>query len=243
MLEALVARYKSRPDPRLAERIVAEVEPFLCLRAKRYASVLRPMEDLVQEGRIAVYRALERFEPQQGVKFLTCAGLYAERAMQHYCRDCSGLIAEPGYLQEARLQVERLVESLQQQMGRRVTDAELRREASIDPNLLERVLETEEIFQVASMTSVVREKNGSATERQDDFAGPDSAIERVQNRLLLEQAAHGLTARSRTILRLMYGCGFTYMQIGARMGLSPQRVEQLHQQSLAQIRAACHGIR
>jgi RNA polymerase sigma factor (sigma-70 family) len=64
-------------------RVIEQVRPFVCKLARQYARRVGgvPIEDLVQVGLLAAVRSVPCFDPAAGVKFVSYAGVSAQRAI------------------------------------------------------------------------------------------------------------------------------------------------------------------
>ena len=90
--EELVLRIKAGEDAaKNMEVLYNQVRRFIQAIAWKYRGN-GDMEDLEQEGYLALYPAIEGYDPAQGVKFLTYAEYHIRQRMQRYLKmDCSGL--------------------------------------------------------------------------------------------------------------------------------------------------------
>jgi RNA polymerase sporulation-specific sigma factor len=83
----LVARTKLG-DRRATTELIRKYEPLIHKYARKYGWMApsHSYEDLVQEGRLAVYRAALAFEPERGFRFLTLAFAYVRGGVQGLAR-------------------------------------------------------------------------------------------------------------------------------------------------------------
>jgi RNA polymerase primary sigma factor len=77
------------------ERVEANMG-FIVQQAQRYAGKYGvSMDDLIQEGRMAIVRASRKFDGRRGVKFLSYAGIGIQRAMRQFAQDHCHIIRVP----------------------------------------------------------------------------------------------------------------------------------------------------
>jgi RNA polymerase sigma factor (sigma-70 family) len=83
----LVAKLKAG-DSRATTQLIRKYEPLIHKYARKYGWMApsHSYEDLVQEGRLAVYRAAMAFEPERGFRFLTLAFAYVRGGVQGLAR-------------------------------------------------------------------------------------------------------------------------------------------------------------
>lgn len=97
--EEIVRKYKRAPSAELAETVVSSFSWI----AEKYARRLRGLEafdELVQVGRIGLFRALGRFDPDAGILFKTFANTAVHGELLHHLRDRRRLIRVPAWLLE-----------------------------------------------------------------------------------------------------------------------------------------------
>jgi RNA polymerase sigma factor (sigma-70 family) len=83
----LVAKLKAG-DSRATTQLIRKYEPLIHKYARKYGWMApsHSYEDLVQEGRLAIYRAAMAFEPERGFRFLTLAFAYVRGGVQGLAR-------------------------------------------------------------------------------------------------------------------------------------------------------------
>ena len=82
--EQLVAQIKAGEDvTRNMEQLYLQVRDYIHSVAMKYRNS-GEVEDLEQEGYLALHAAIEKYDPGQGFKFLTYAAYYIRQGMQRY---------------------------------------------------------------------------------------------------------------------------------------------------------------
>src|SRR5712691_3292340 len=71
--ERLMAEFAKTRDPRLRDRLVLMHDRMVRYLASRFDSRLSPQEDVIQVAYIGLISAIDRFDPQKGVSFVTYA--------------------------------------------------------------------------------------------------------------------------------------------------------------------------
>jgi RNA polymerase sigma-B factor len=97
---ALLEEYWRTRDPRLREPILKQYENLINSLAARFARGGVPMDDLAQVAAIGLIHALERFDNERGVKFVTYAVSTMVGEIKHYFRDHTWGLKVPRHLQE-----------------------------------------------------------------------------------------------------------------------------------------------
>ncbi len=93
--------------------------------AKRYGNQGLPFMDLIQEGNIGLMKAVEKFEHQRGYKFSTYAYWWIKQAITRAIADKSRTIRVPVHLTEKIKKIRRAAASLERDLDREPTAAEI----------------------------------------------------------------------------------------------------------------------
>ncbi len=96
---------------------------FIGQIANRY-KYLAEEDDLLQEGYLGLCKAVDGYDPDQGVKFLTYAKYWIQQKMIRYIHN-NGTVRIPVHEQITLSQYEKLVDAFATQIGRKPTDREI----------------------------------------------------------------------------------------------------------------------
>lgn len=208
--------------------------------ARRYQHRGVPLLDLIQEGNIGLMRALEKFEPQRGLKFSTYAHWWVRQAVIRGMIEQHGTIRVPEYVVGRQATLRATREQLQGLYGRPPTRAELG--AALGWPLEE----IDELSRLAQPILRLQDpRTASETTLEEVVADaqtppPDERLAWEQCQRHLAACLARLPAREALILRLRYGLEGedpqTLHEVGTRLGLSRERVRQLEHRALAALR-------
>src|ERR1700722_19639371 len=101
--ESLLHRFKSSPDARTRERLVNLHMNLVRFLAAKFVSRGEPIEDLIQVGTIGLINAIDRFDPDRGLKFSTFATPTIVGEIRRYFRDKTWSLKVPRRMQELSL--------------------------------------------------------------------------------------------------------------------------------------------
>ena len=231
--DELLRAYAASRDASLREQLIVLHLDLVSRLARRLAGRGEQLDDLIQVGYIGLIKAIDRFEPERGTKFLTYAIPTIDGEMRRYLRDKGSIIRIPRHLQELRASVDRTTEQLTQQLGRRPTVEETARALGLDPQQVEAA----QGDHLAAPVSLDRAGPDDAPPTLTDEANRENEeMRRFEDRLILERAFQGLTPRQRAILYLLFVEDLSQAQIGRLLNISQMHVSRLSRAALDRLR-------
>lgn len=237
MADARFAEFARTQDPSLRDAIIEEFLPFARGLAHRYARRGEAMEDLEQVAAMALVKALDRFDPERGVKFTTFAAPTIIGELKRHFRDKGWAVQVPRRLQELYLELGKTASRLSQELGRSPTIQELAATVSAGE---EEVLEAMELGQTAYQGASLDRPTGGDDDTAtvaDRLVAEDDTLEEASVRASLRALLDRLPERERHILYLRFFEDRTQSDIADEVGLSQMHVSRLIRQSLSELRS------
>ncbi|MGH3783187.1 MAG: FliA/WhiG family RNA polymerase sigma factor [Pseudonocardiaceae bacterium] len=237
---ALWQAFGQHRDATLRDRLVLHYAPLVKYVAGRVGTGLPAhvdIADLVQSGVFGLWDAIERFEPERGLKFETYAMQRIRGAILDELRAQDWV---PRSVRSRAREVERALERLESRLQRSATDAEVAVELGVS------VTDLRELYAQLQLTSVIaldelmavgRGGTSIAETLPDDTAQePGAFLDSVESRRLLAEAVSQLTDRDRVVVSLYYFENLTLAEIGRVLGVTESRVCQLHTRAVLRLR-------
>ena len=245
----IVALWRSFADNRGAanrDRLVLHYAPLVKYIAGRIGTGLPAHidhADLVQSGIFGLVDAIERFEPDRGLKF----EIYAmQRIRGAILDDLRALDWVPRSVRSRAREVERAMERLEAKLHRTASDAEIAEELDLTVEEVRDLFAQLRLTSVAALDELVAAGRGagSLAETLPDHRAEDpvAAMEDRENRRLLVEAIAQLGERDRTVVTLYYFENLTLAEIGKVLGVTESRVCQLHTRAVLRLRAKLNDL-
>lgn len=209
--------------------------------AKTYQGRGLSLADLIQEGNLGLMKAVDRFDPDRGVRLSTYATWWIRQTIARAAGDSGRTIRLPINQGQRWGRLRRIFEELSQQLGREPNYEELAAAADLTVEQVQAtLLAAREPMQIDELAGDEEDRP-----REDLLADTESELpEQATSRQLLSEAIERLLnmlpQREAEILRLRYGFedgeNHSMAQIGEIMGYSRERIRQLQHEALHKLR-------
>ena len=205
--------------------------------AKKYVgrSADLTLLDLIQEGNLGLFKAVDKFEWSKGFKFSTYATWWIRQAITRALADQSRTIRIPVHMVETIAKYKQVWRRLSQDLGRDPTSEEMAVEMDLD---IEKVHMIENINQdTVSLEKPIGDDDDKSTLGEfisdDKIASPDQESSRRILRDQIESILSTLSEKERSIIEMRNGLGdhdgymHTLEEVGQAFGVTRERIRQI----------------
>jgi RNA polymerase primary sigma factor len=248
--ERRLARLAQKGDERAAERLVTANLRFVISYVKKYQGHGLDLSELVAIGNEGLLKAVRKFDPDQGVKFISYAVWWVRQAVLKALAEQTRSVRIPLNQNSQLIRLSRAETILGQVLRRDPTDDEVARligETADNVRSARQMSATE-----VSLDAPIDRSDREASTLGERFAGVDGAeIEEVTDFKLMKEFIERvfrkyLTPRERKILYLYYGLeegseAMTLERIGALMGVTRERIRQIRERAFEKLRESPDG--
>lgn len=221
--------------PSLRDEIVTSHLGLVEHLARRFRDRGEPLDDLVQVGMIGLLKAVDRFDVDRGVEFVTYAAPTILGEIKRHFRDRGWAIRVPRHLQEIRLALATATQDLTHELHRSPTAKELAERLGTSEEEVLEGLESSYAYSTYALDPVA-DPESDAPALVSILGEEDTRLQGIENRESLRPLLAELPPRERRILMLRFYGGMTQSQIAAEIGVSQMHVSRLLAKTLAQLR-------
>jgi len=219
---------------------------FVISVAKKYQNRGVSLTDLIQEGNVGLVTAARKFDPEQGVKFISYAVWWIRQAILASLANHGRAVRVPLNRASDLARIFREKERLKQEKGRDPSSEELAEATNLTPELVES-LQTLNAAEIRLDAPIGDSEDSQLVERFITEEAAEPEVE-VESRLLTEtitDALSTLEARDAKVLRLYFGLEgereHTLEEIGNMLGVTRERIRQLRDRALRRLREGDKG--
>ena len=247
-LRDLWRRYKDQGDDSARERLVVAYSPMVKFVAGRLGAGLPSHvedADLISYGLVGLIGAIERFEPERGIKFETFAMTRIRGAIIDELRSLDWV---PRSVRSRAREIEQVQAKLEHELQRAPTEAELAAKLNMTEEELQSALLEIANSSVYALDELwtVSDSSGDQVSLLDTIADegaadPQEALASTEVKDRLTEAIGGLPEREQLVVALYYYENLTLREIGEVLGVTESRVSQLHTKAVMRLKSHLQG--
>jgi RNA polymerase primary sigma factor len=239
--ERALFRRRDAGDPR-AKRFLIEANLRLVIWvARQYANRDVPLLDLIQEGNLALTRAVEKFDHRLGFRFSTYATSSIKRAVEQAADVHAQVVSVPTHVRRQIRAVRRARWFLHNRMNREPMLGELAAESGLEPERVVELLNYERRHVSLEAPAAEGQLGYGDVLEDTNSAHPEARVARRFQEENVQRVVSSLDGRLRLVIELRFGLGgqapLPLGKIGEQLGVTGERARQLEVEALDVLRA------
>ena len=209
--------------------------------AQEYSNLGLSVLDLINEGNMGLMKAVERFDPSKGGKLSTYASWWIKQAIKRALANQSKTIRLPVHMVDRVTLIRRTAAKLSESLGREPTNEEIAETLNLPATRVSHLRNVS--TKPASLDSPINEEDGSTLGEVVPDEKSVDPYESLKSKSLIGDVnlvLSMLEPREADIIRLRFGLDgrdpLTLEPVGEQIGITRERVRQLQDQALRDLR-------
>ncbi|MCL1982141.1 MAG: FliA/WhiG family RNA polymerase sigma factor [Clostridiales bacterium] len=195
------------------------------------------MDDIVNEGIIALMGALEKFDPSRNVKFVSYASLRVRGAVIDFARKQDWA---PRSVRKTAKEIDSAAGELYIELGRSPTEHEVAAKMGLEIDKYRKALGDTSLYNLLSLDALLDESQGGAGDVADGNAGdgPDQKLQKAELYAVLKDAITELNPKEQLVISLYYRKELNMKEIAKVLEVSEPRISQIQSNAIRRLRKA-----
>lgn len=230
-------------DKEAREKLVVHNLRFVVHIAKRYRDLGIPLSDLINEGNLGLLKALDKFNPDKGVRFLSYAIFWINQTIKKFISQSIHSVKQSSYERIKYHKIRKQIRDAQEKYGEELSVEELSEILGIPPFEIEKARDL--VIREFSLDQPIMGDEGAdpvvVLYHDDALPSPEDLYKKEEIHNIVEKMLESLPSRDAEVIKLYYGLGehaerMTLEDIGKKLKISRERVRQIKDRALRRLR-------
>ena len=235
-MDLLFLQFQQSRDDKIREELILHHMNLVRQLARRFARRGKAVDVLVSVGSIALIKAIDRYDPNRGVQFVTYATHVISGEIKRYFRDKGWTLKVPRRLKELNAAIHVVSEKLTHEHSRSPTIEEIATALNISNEEVLESLEARHAHEPYYLDSHVDYCDARGAPFINFIAKEDRNLKQFFDRFDLEETLQMLPNREQMIIQFFYYEDFSQAKIAKRLGISQMHVSRLLSQAIKNLR-------
>ncbi len=240
--EIRLAKRIKKGDTRARRKMVQCNLRLVVNIAKKYSRYGVPLLDLIEEGNLGLMKAVKKYDPRMGYRFSTYASWWIKQAILRALSEQGKTIRVPVYMSETISRYKRVIEQLKHKLHRRPRLGEIAKKLKVSARKIKEIKQAMDTEPASLETPIGENGTGRLLDLVEDVTveSPFESIAKLLQQERVREVLDTLKPRYKRVLVLRFGLEgkgpYTLEEIGERLKISKERVRQIEDKAMNQLR-------
>lgn len=243
--QELFAAYKESGDESLKWPLALRYEGLIKSAAIQFRGVyssFAQVDDIVSEGILTLISAIDKFDPEKGIKFETYVSKRIRGMVIDLARKQDWL---PRNLRKRAKEIDKVTMELYSELGHFPTDAEIAGKLGVTLDKYQKDVSNVALSNILSLDALMDmyEMDGGRFEvpSQETHGQPENYVQERETQRILAEAISKLRENEQIVLSLYYEKNLRMKEIAQVMDVSEPRISQIHSRAIQKLRVYIGG--
>ena len=238
--EELLSDYLETRDHKIKQELTlrySNIVKTIAMQMRGIYISFADMDDIINEGIIALMGAIEKFDPSRNVKFVSYASLRVRGAIIDFARKQDWA---PRSVRKMAKEIDSTTGELYIELGRSPTEHEVAVKMGLEIDKYRKALGDTSLYNLLSLDALLDESQGGSGEMADG-SYMDEPAQKLQNEELyfvLKEAIQTLKPKEQLVISLYYRKELNMKEIARILEVSEPRISQIQSNAIRQLRKA-----
>ena len=217
---------------------IIEYQPLVKSIACKFNNSGEPLEDLEQVGYIGLINALNLYNQNRGIKFITYATWLISGEIRHYIRDKHQSIRIPRWMLKYNKKIDEFIISYKKENNRFPSLPEISEEFNLTEEGIREIFKARDAVQIVSLDQEQRKSNSDIypkiekikSKNYENFKLP------IEDVIALQNALKKLKKLQQKVIYYIFEKDLTQTKIARKLGISQRQVSRIKDSALKELK-------
>jgi len=221
---------------------IKKYQPLIRSIASNYLKSGEPLEDLEQIGYLGLLNALQLYDEQKGVKFITYATWLISGEIRHYIRDKSQVVKIPHWVKEYNKNIDKYIDKYHRETKKFPSLQEIARHFNVTEAGIQEILKGRKSVQVVSLDKDFRSNELNTIPILEQIKSKEyrSFQLPIEDLIQLKNALGMLQKIQKQVIYYLFYMDLTQTNVARKLGITQREVSRIKQEALDELRKNLH---
>jgi RNA polymerase sigma-B factor len=217
---------------------ITEYQPLVKSIAYKFKNSGEPLEDLEQVGYIGLINALNLYNKNRGIKFITYATWLISGEIRHYIRDKHQVIKIPGWMLKLNKKIDEFIISYKKENSRFPSLSEMSEKFNLTEEGIEEILKAREAVQIVSLDQEQRKYSSDSSPKIEKIKSKNYETFKLpmEDIIALKTAFSKLKKIQQKVIYYIFEKDLTQTKIARKLGISQRQVSRIKDSALKELK-------